>query len=53
MENILPDYYPQQYEKVGYFNDLSSIDFILNVPSSSKSILVYENTCCNWNTIRL
>jgi hypothetical protein len=31
MENTLPNNYPQQHEKIGYINDLSALDFILNV----------------------
>ena len=36
MKNILPNNYPQQFDELGFFNDLSSIDFILNVDSGSK-----------------
>ena len=31
MENKLPSYYPQQHVRAGFFNDLSALDFILNV----------------------
>lgn len=36
MRNNLPNHYPQQFQKIGFLNDLSSLDFILNVPSNSN-----------------
>ena len=36
MDNQLPGYYPQQHEKVGYIDDLSALDFILNVSDSKE-----------------
>ena len=35
-ENKLPSYYPQQHERAGFFNDLSALDFILNVSNPNK-----------------
>ena len=35
-DNVLPLKYPQQFKELGFFNDLSVLDFILNVPTDSK-----------------
>jgi hypothetical protein len=36
LDNKLPSHYPQQHEKIGYINDLSALDFILNVSDSKE-----------------
>ena len=33
LDNVLPKKYPQMYSKVGFINDISALDFILNVGS--------------------
>ena len=31
LKNELPNYYPQQHPKIGFINDISALDFILNM----------------------
>ena len=36
LENSLPLFYPQIYKKNGFINDISALDFILNVGNDWK-----------------
>ena len=40
LENLLPSQYPQMYKNSGFINDLSALDFILNVGADWRQYLI-------------
>lgn len=40
LENLLPTQYPQMYKNSGFINDLSALDFILNVGADWRQYLI-------------
>ena len=41
LENTLPEEYPQLYKKIGFINDISALDFVLNVKSDWENYSIF------------